>query len=88
MILLLGAANRDPERFDDPDRLDVERDAVRHLSFSYGLHYCLGAQLAKLEGALALDALLLRFPEMRVAGQVGWGDNTILRGPLEVPLTL
>lgn len=88
MILLLGAANRDPARFEAPDSLQVDRDAARHLSFSHGLHFCLGAGLARLEGALAIEALLLRFPEMRIAGNVKWGDNTVLRGPLEVPLTL
>ncbi len=88
VVLLLGAGNRDPERFANPDRLDVEREDVRHLSFSHGLHFCLGAQLARLEGALALEALVTRFTGLALAGEVHWGDNPVLRGPLEVPLEL
>ena len=88
VILLLGAANRDPARFTDPDRLDVEREDVRHVSFSHGAHFCLGAQLARLEGALALEALITRYPDLRIDGPVEWGTNPILRGPVEVPLAL
>lgn len=88
VVLLLGAGNRDPSRFPDPDRLDVGREDVRHLSFSHGLHYCLGAQLARLEAALALDALLVRYPDLRLEADVVWGDNPVLRGPREVPLSL
>lgn len=88
IVLLLGAANRDPARFPDPDRLDVGREDTRHLAFSHGLHFCLGAQLARLEATLAIDALLTRFTHLRLAGEVRWGDNPVLRGPLEVPLSL
>jgi cytochrome P450 len=86
LVLVLAAANRDPEQFADPDRLDVTRPDVRHLAFGHGLHFCLGAQLARLEGALALEALLTRFPVLRLAGPIQWGDNTVLRGPRAVPL--
>lgn len=88
VILLLGAANRDPARFAEPDRLDVDRKDLRHLSFSHGVHFCLGAQLARLEGALALEALLTRYPDLRLDGSTTWGDNPVLRGPVEVPLAL
>lgn len=86
LVLVLAAANRDPEQFADPDRLDVTRPDVRHLAFGHGLHFCLGAQLARLEGALALEALLTRFPVLRLAGPIQWGDNTVLRGPRTLPL--
>lgn len=82
----LAAANRDPEQFANPDRLDVTRPDVRHLAFGHGLHFCLGALLACLEGALALEALLTRFPVLRLAGPIQWGDNTVLRGPRTLPL--
>ncbi len=63
MLLLFGAANRDPRRYQDPDNFDIHRDNISHLTFGKGLHYCLGANLARLEGRVALDELLNRFPE-------------------------
>ncbi|MFC4562167.1 cytochrome P450 [Nocardiopsis mangrovi] len=63
----LPAANRDPGHFADPDRLDIERDNVRHLGFGYGVHQCLGQQLARIEMRVALSALLRRFPDLRLA---------------------
>jgi len=63
MLLLFGAANRDPRRYDKPDEFDIHRDNISHLTFGKGLHYCLGANLARLEGKVALDELLNRFPE-------------------------
>ncbi len=90
LVLLLAAGNRDPARFDDPDRLDVTRENVKHLSFGQGLHHCLGSRLAKLEGALALEGLLARFPDLRFAGSeaeaLAWGTNTVLRGPRRLEL--
>ena len=86
LVLLLAAANRDPAQFADPDRLDVARRDVRHLAFGHGIHFCLGAQLARLEATLALEALVTRFPRLRLAGPVTWGDNTVLRGPRSLPL--
>jgi cytochrome P450 len=66
MLLLIGSANRDERRYDDPDVFDIHRDNAQHLTFGYGLHYCLGANLARLEGRVALDELLDRFPEWDV----------------------
>jgi cytochrome P450 len=67
VIALVAAANRDPAVFADPDDLDVGRRDNRHLSFSAGMHYCLGAALARLEGEVAFPALLRRFPRLELA---------------------
>ena len=66
MVLLTAAGNRDERHFPDPDRFDVERDIDHHLSFGYGIHFCLGASLARLEGRVALDEVLRRFPKWDV----------------------
>jgi cytochrome P450 len=66
ILLLLGAANRDERRYEEPDRFDVHRDLGQHLTFGYGLHFCLGAALARLEGRVALDEVLNRFPDWEV----------------------
>lgn len=63
MLLLFGAANRDPRRYPEPDTFDIRRESISHLTFGKGLHYCLGANLARLEGRVALDELLNRWPE-------------------------
>jgi cytochrome P450 len=66
MVLLNGSGNRDERRFEDPDRFDIRRQIGRHLSFGYGIHLCLGAALARLEGRVALDEVLDRFPDWEV----------------------
>lgn len=87
IVLLLASANRDEAVFPDAERLDVTRDNVRHLAFGHGIHHCLGAQLARLEATAALRGLLERFPTLRLAEErVVWGDNTVLRGPVRLPL--
>lgn len=89
VIAVLAAANRDPARFADPDRLDLGRGENRHLAFGKGIHMCLGAPLARLEGEVALGALLRRFPELRLAvprEELAWRPNFLLRGLERLPV--
>jgi cytochrome P450 len=72
LLLMTGAANRDERKFDDPDRFDVHRAQQQHLAFGYGIHFCLGSHLARLEGRIALEEVLKRFP----AWEVDW-DNAV-----------
>ena len=81
IVLLLGAANRDPDVFVDPDRLDIDRRQGRHLSFGGGIHHCLGAPLARLEGRIVLEMLLDRFKSMRLLGdRPRFRQGIVLRG--------
>ena len=78
---MLGAANRDPKQFKDPDRLDLKRLNNQHLAFSAGLHFCIGAQLARLEGQIAILNLVQRFPEMKLVGpRPEWAPTFGFRG--------
>jgi len=87
VLLLLAAANRDPSHFADPDRLDLGRDPNPHLSFGFGVHFCLGASLARLEARVALAELLAALPDYRVASDsVRWFRTPSVRGPAELPL--
>jgi cytochrome P450 len=89
VLLLNGSANRDRREFDEPDRLDVRREIRRHLSFGHGAHFCLGAALARLEGQLALEGLIRRFPRWGVdeSALVRVQTSTV-RGFSSVPITL
>ncbi len=91
VIICLAAANRDEERYASPDNLDLERDEARHLAFGHGIHHCLGAPLARMEGHVALGSLLLRFPQLSIAVPAadlrwGHGDGLVLRGLSELPV--
>ena len=88
IMMVLGAANRDPAVFADPHRLDVTRDARRHVAFGGGIHHCLGATLARVEGHVALHALLARFPHMAVAGTPTRRPTFTLRGLESLPVLL
>ena len=79
-IALLGAANRDPAAFENPEALDIGRKDKSHLSFGRGIHYCLGASLAVLEARIAFQGLLERFPSIRLAAEPRYRDGVVLRG--------
>ena len=88
VIAVMGAANRDPERFPDPDRLDLGRTDNRHLAFGWAGHFCFGAPLARIEGQIAFSALLRRLPNLRLTpGPVTWRSNLGLRGLTALPVT-
>jgi cytochrome P450 len=88
LVVMLAAANRDPAVFDDPHSLDIGREDNRHLSFGGGIHLCLGAPLARVEGQEAIGRLVRRFPALRlVDDQVAWKPTTTIRGPARLPLT-
>ncbi len=87
IILLLGGANRDPAVFTDPDRFDVQRpEAAENLAFSSGIHYCIGAALARLEGEVGLQALFRRFPDLTLAGSPHRRPTRVLRGYDTIPV--
>jgi cytochrome P450 len=86
LLLLNGAANRDERQFPDPDRLDVRRKNVRHLSFGYGVHFCLGASLARLEACVALEEVLSRWPDWEIDhGRAVMAHTSTVRGWKSLP---
>jgi cytochrome P450 len=91
VIIALSSADRDPSRFANPDRLDIGRDSSGHLAFGYGIHYCLGAPLARLEAEIAFGALLDRFGSMRLAvpaESLRWRPSTLIHGLEALPVRL
>jgi cytochrome P450 len=87
VFLLMNAANRDPRAYAEPDRVDLGRDGVAHLTFGFGPHICLGFPLARLEGQVALPAVLKRWPRIEQAGPApGWIDSMVLRGMQAMPV--
>jgi len=87
ITLCIGAANRDPEQFPDPDRFDIGRSPNRHLAFGSGIHACVGLSLARLEGAVAIGRFLQRFPAFRI-GEPVRGGRARFRGFLKVPCSV
>jgi cytochrome P450 len=88
--VVLSSANRDGCQFHNPDELDVTRENNKHLAFGHGIHYCLGAPLARVEGKIALQTLFGRFPELRLAvseSELEWRSGVLFRGLKRLPLT-
>ena len=85
---MTGAANRDPDQFPEPARFDIDRTDVRHLAFGQGIHYCVGAPLARVEAAIAFRALLARWPSIEAAGDAEIGGTFLIRGPARLPLAV
>jgi len=91
VLCVTSSANRDPSRFAEPDRLDLEREASGHLAFGHGIHYCLGAPLARLEGEVAFGALLSRFPGLALAvpsSSLRWRPSSLIHGLESLPVRL
>jgi cytochrome P450 len=91
VMLVLGSANRDEMVFDHPDQLDISRAPNRHLAFGMGIHFCLGAPLARLEGRIAIQTLVQRYPKLQLAipfEEVKWRNSTMLHGLHSLPLRL
>jgi hypothetical protein len=88
IVALIGAANRDPEMFSDPDRMDVTRERLRPLSFGGGLHFCIGAQLARIEAEVVFSTLLRRMPGLTLAERAlpQWRESFTLRGLTTLPV--
>ncbi|WP_147286245.1 cytochrome P450 [Streptomyces parvulus] len=89
VLVVLAAANRDPDRFTEPDTLDLTRRDSQHLGYGHGIHYCLGAPLARLEGRTALETLLRRLPDLQLAadpGDLRWRGGLIMRGLRDLPV--
>ena len=87
VVLFLAAANRDPRRFEDPDRFDIHRRDNRHLAFGYGIHFCVGATLGRLEGRLAFGAVLDRFADLELlVDEPEWHETTGVRALRRLPI--
>lgn len=87
VVAVIGAANRDPAHFPDPDRLDLTRPDNRHIAFGWGIHFCLGAPLARVEGQIAIDTLLRRQPRLTLATSAPeWRESSVLRGLKALPV--
>jgi cytochrome P450 len=88
VTLCIGAANRDPAQFPEPDRFDIGREPNRHLAFGFGIHQCAGLSLARLEARIAIGRFVARFPEYRVAGEPKRAARARFRGFVSVPVAL
>jgi pimeloyl-[acyl-carrier protein] synthase len=88
VMAIMAAANRDPERFPDPDRLILDRSDNKHLAFGWSSHFCFGAPLARMEGQIAFETILRRLPNLKAApGPLTWRNNSGLRGLTALPVT-
>ncbi|MBL8089077.1 MAG: cytochrome P450 [Anaerolineales bacterium] len=86
---ILGSANRDPERFNNPNTFDITRSEGRHLSFGLGIHYCIGAPLVRLEAEIAFETILRRFPNLKLASDIlEWQEHPIFRGLRKLNVSL
>ena len=86
VLAVIGAANRDEQRYDDPDRFDIERDPQPHISFGFGPHLCLGLHLARTEMRVALEQLLLRLPDIRLDDTDAHIEGIVFRSPTQLPV--
>jgi cytochrome P450 len=88
VIAVMGAANRDPDRFSDPDRLDIRRKDNKHVAFGFGAHFCFGAPLARIEGQIAFATILRRVKKPKLKPEpVVWRENLGLRGLTALPIS-
>ncbi|HWM40148.1 MAG TPA: cytochrome P450, partial [Streptomyces sp.] len=89
VLIVIADADRDAERFKEPDTFDIRRDSRGHIAFGHGLHYCLGAPLARLEGRIAVRTLLERFPDLAQEGdeaELAWMPGMLIRGVRTLPV--
>ena len=88
VMCVIAAANRDPAHFDDPETLDIARKDNKHIAFGFGIHFCIGAPLARIEGQAAISALMQRMPNLRLENdEPAWNGNFILRGLRSLPVS-
>jgi cytochrome P450 len=86
VVIWYGAANRDPDKFEDPERFDVRRRPNDHIAFGFGGHFCLGVHVGRLEAHAMFRQLLTRMPDLALAGELVWLDSTLVAGPMEMPV--
>jgi cytochrome P450 StaP len=88
VCIMLGSANRDPEKFKDPETFNIQRDDAKHCAFGSGIHFCLGSSLARAEGQIALNVLLNRLPDLRlISDNIEWHNNIVFHGPKSLPVS-